>query len=151
MAYQDRIMRIAKNKNDNGSAEQVTDTTKRTNLTRRPSRPIEQFVSSMSRAKGFARTWKYAVVITPPANLKLLALNDDDLKVLSAHLQDSVVLVKDIIFLKKSRTFLMMVNRFMWEDIELGIFRENKRIRCAVKFENVLEVKSRNISQKKKR
>ena len=83
-------------------------------------------------------------------NLKLLALNDDDLKVLSAHLQDSVVLVKDIIFLKKSRTFLMMVNRFMWEDIELGIFRENKRIRCAVKFENVLEAKSRNISQKKK-
>ena len=83
-------------------------------------------------------------------NLKLLALNDDDLKVLSAHLQDSVVLVKDIIFLKKSRTFLIMVNRFMWEDIELGIFRENKRIRCAVKFENVLEVKSRNVSQKKK-
>ena len=83
-------------------------------------------------------------------NLKLLALNDDDLKILSAHLQDSVILVKDMIFLKKSRTFLMMVNRFMWEDIERGIFRENKRIRCAVKFENVLEVKSRNISQKKK-
>ena len=83
-------------------------------------------------------------------NLKLLALNDDDLKVLSAHLQDSVILVKDIIFLKKSRTFLMMANRFMWEDVERGIFRENKRIRCAVKFENVLEVKSRNISQKKK-
>ena len=59
-------------------------------------------------------------------NLKLLALNDDDLKVLSAHLQDSVVLVKDMIFLKKSRTFLMMVNRFMWEDIELGIFKKDK-------------------------
>ena len=83
-------------------------------------------------------------------NLKLLALNDDDLKVLSAHLQDSVILVKDMIFLKKSRTFLMMVNRFMWEDVERGIFRENKRIRSAVKFENVLEVKSRNINQKKK-
>ena len=83
-------------------------------------------------------------------NLKLLALSDDDLKVLSAHLQDSVILVKDMIFLKKSRTFLMMVNRFMWEDVERGIFRENKRIRSAVKFENVLEVKSRNINQKKK-
>tara|TARA_B100000029_G_scaffold92266_1_gene82200 strand:- start:7 stop:453 length:447 start_codon:yes stop_codon:yes gene_type:complete len=83
-------------------------------------------------------------------NLKLLALNDDDLKVLSAHLQDSVTLVKDIVFLKKSRTFLMMVNRFMWEDIERGIFRENQRIRCAIKFENVLEAKSRNINQKKK-
>ena len=82
-------------------------------------------------------------------NLKLLALNDDDLKVLSAHLQDSIILVKDMIFLKKNKTFLMMVNRFMWEDVERGIFRENKRIRCAVKFENVFEVKSRNISQKK--
>ena len=86
----------------------------------------------------------------PSFNLKLLALNHDDLKVLSAHLQDSVTLVKDIIFLKKSRTFLMMVNRFMWEDVERGIFRENKRIMSAVKFENVLEVKSRNINQKKK-
>jgi hypothetical protein len=98
MAYQDRIMRIAKNKNDNGSAEQVTDTTKRTNLTRRPSRPIEQFVSSMSRAKGFARTSKYAVVITPPANLKLLALtemavdtvNDFDRTKLSAEQHEAI-------------------------------------------------------------
>ena len=83
-------------------------------------------------------------------NLKLLALNHDDLKVLSAHLQDSIILVKDMIFFKKNKTFLMMVNRFMWEDVERGIFRENKRIRSAVKFENVLEVKSRNINQKKK-
>jgi len=42
---------------------------KRTKLTRRPSRPIEQFVSSMSKAKGFARTSKYAVVITPPVKI----------------------------------------------------------------------------------
>ena len=83
------------------------------------------------------------------SNLKLLAINDDDLKVLSAHLQDSVTLVKDMVFLKKNRTFLMMANRFMWEDIEKGIFRKNKRIRCAVKFENVFEVRSKNINQKR--
>tara|TARA_B100001765_G_scaffold135439_1_gene85464 strand:+ start:261 stop:707 length:447 start_codon:yes stop_codon:yes gene_type:complete len=83
------------------------------------------------------------------SNLKLLAINDDDLKVLSAHLQDSVTLVKDMVFLKKNKTFLMMVNRFMWEDIEKGIFRKNKRIRCAVKFENVFEVRSKNINQKR--
>ena len=83
-------------------------------------------------------------------NLKLIGKNQEDLKVISAYTQDSVVTVKDIVFLRKNRIFIMMVNRFMWEDIELGIFRENKRIRCAVKFENVLEVKSRNVSQKKK-
>ena len=42
----------------------------------------------------------------------------------------------------------MIVNRFMWEDIEKGVFRQSKRIRCAVKFEEVINVKSRNINQK---
>ena len=37
-----------------------------------PKSPINEFVSSMSRAKGFARTSKYAVVITPPTLLKVL-------------------------------------------------------------------------------
>ena len=57
------------------------------------------------------------------------------------------VTVQDIVFLKKNRTFIMLVNRFMWEDVEKGVFRKNKRIRCAVKFENVLNVKSKNINQ----
>ena len=42
----------------------------------------------------------------------------------------------------------MIVNRFMWEDVEKGIFRRNKRIKCAVRFEDVVSVKSRNINQK---
>ena len=81
-------------------------------------------------------------------NLKLLAKNQDDLKVISAHLQDSVVTVKDIIFLKKNRTFIMIVNRFMWEDVEKGVFRNSKRIRCAIKFEEVVKAESKNINQK---
>ena len=80
--------------------------------------------------------------------LKLIGKNLEDLKVISAYLQDSIVAVKDIVFLKKNRTFIMMVNRFMWEDIEKGVFRENKRIRCALKFEDVIAVKSQNINQK---
>jgi hypothetical protein len=35
----------------------------------------------------------------------------------------------------------------MWEDVEKGVFRKNKRIRTILKFDNVLEVNSRNISQ----
>jgi len=83
-------------------------------------------------------------------NLKLIGKNEEDLKIISAYLQDSVVILKDILFLKKNRTFIMILNRFMWEDAEKGIFRENKRIRCAVKFEEVLKVYAKNINQKNK-
>ena len=44
----------------------------------------------------------------------------------------------------------MQLNRFMWEDVEKGVFRKNKRIRTVLKFENVLKVFSKNINQKKK-
>ena len=83
-------------------------------------------------------------------NLRLIAKDNDDLKVISAYLQDSIVLVRDMLFLQKSKTFLMMVNRFMWEDAEKGIFRNNKRIKSVVKFDNVIKVLSKNINQKHK-
>ena len=82
--------------------------------------------------------------------LKLLGKNQEDLKIISAYLQDSILIVKDIVFLKQNRTFIMIVNRFMWENVKKGVFRQNKRIRCAVKFEEVLKVKSRNINQRNK-
>ena len=44
----------------------------------------------------------------------------------------------------------MQLNRFMWEDVEKGVFRKNKRIRTMLKFENVLNVLSKNIDQLKK-
>ena len=84
------------------------------------------------------------------SNLKLIGKNQNDLKVISAYSQDSVITVKDIVFLKKNKIFIMIINRFMWEDAEKGIFRENKRIRCAIKFEEVLNAKAKNINQKKK-
>ena len=83
-------------------------------------------------------------------NLKLLGKNQEDLKIISAYLQDSILIVKDIVFLKQNRTFIMIVNRFMWEDVEKGVFRQNKRIRCAVKFEEVIKVECKNINQKNK-
>jgi len=84
------------------------------------------------------------------ANLKLLGKNQEDLKVISAYLQDSILIIKDTVFLKQNRTFVMIVNRFMWEDVEKGVFRQNKRIRCAVKFEEVIKVECKNINQKNK-
>ena len=84
------------------------------------------------------------------SNLKLIAKTVDDLKVISAHLQDSIVLSSEIANLKKNRIFLMQLNRFMWEDVEKGVFRKNKRIRTVLKFENVVKVHSKNINQLKK-
>ena len=80
-------------------------------------------------------------------NLKLIARTEEDLRVVSAHLQDSIVSVSDIASLKKSKIFLMQLNRFMWEDVEKGVFRRNKRIRTVLKFDNVLDVFSKNINQ----
>ena len=67
-------------------------------------------------------------------NLKLIAKNEEDLNVISAYIQNSI----------------MIVNRFMWEDIEKGINRESKRMRCSLKFEEVLKVKEKKIKQKNK-
>ena len=80
-------------------------------------------------------------------NLKLIARTEEDLRVVSAHLQDSIVSVSDIANLKKNKIFLMQLNRFMWEDVEKGVFRKNKRIRTVLKFENVLKVLSKNINR----
>ena len=55
-----------------------------------------------------------------------MAKTSEDLRVISAHLQDSIVKTNDIANLKKS-IFLMQLNRFMWEDIEKGVFRKNKK------------------------
>ena len=83
-------------------------------------------------------------------NLKLIAKSEEDIRVVSAHLQDSIASINDIANLKKNKIFLMQLNRFMWEDVEKGVFRKNKRIRTILKFENVIKVLSKNINQLKK-
>ncbi len=83
-------------------------------------------------------------------NLKLIAKTEEDLKIVSAHLQDAIASISDIANLKKNKIFLMQLNRFMWEDVEKGVFRKNKRIRTVLKFENVINVTSKNINRGKK-
>jgi len=82
-------------------------------------------------------------------NLKLLATSDEDLRVVAAHLQDAIVSIHEIASLKKNRIFLIQMNRFMWEDVEKGVFRKNKRIRTILKFDNVIGVLSKNINTKR--
>ena len=82
--------------------------------------------------------------------LKLSAISSEDLRVISAHLQDSITQVKYIAHQKKNRIFLLQYNRFMWEDVEKGVFRKNKRVQSILRFENVLSAYSKNLNQKNK-
>ena len=84
-------------------------------------------------------------------NLKLIGKNQEDLKIISAYSQDSIVSIRDIVFLKKNRIFIMVTNRFMWEALQKKFEQKNiKRIRSALKFEEVLKVRSKKINQKNK-
>ena len=82
--------------------------------------------------------------------LKLIGKNIEDLKSISAYCQDSIVKIKDIVYLKENKIFIMMLSRFMWEDIEKGVFRNYKRIKSVIKFNFIESVLAKNINQQQK-
>ena len=47
--------------------------------------------------------------------LKLIALDEEDLAVVSSLLQDAVVRVTDMTYLPAQKRFAAIVNRFVWE------------------------------------
>lgn len=55
----------------------------------------------------------HATSPTPPL-LRLIALDADDLAVISAHLQDALIPVSDIAFLVRERRFVLAGRRFDW-------------------------------------
>ena len=82
--------------------------------------------------------------------LKLIGKNIEDLKTISAYSQDSIVKIKDIVYLKENKIFIVMLSRFMWEDLEKGVFRNYKRIRSVLKFNFIENVLAKNINQQQK-
>ena len=73
--------------------------------------------------------------------LKLLALDEQDLQVMSAHLQDAVLRVADIAYVPAEKRFAMIANRFDWESAGDGKAARKKgfrRRRSALRFERVL-------------
>ena len=79
----------------------------------------------------------------------LLALEDDDLTVISAHMQDAVFRVADIEYMPRNKYFSLAANRFDWEEAE----RRNKgfeRSRAALYFKQVKAVRSIGIDRQAK-
>jgi Protein of unknown function (DUF2948) len=78
--------------------------------------------------------------------LKLIALDAEDLAILSAHMQDAVLHVGDMTYLPRERRFAAIANRFDWAAAaraEMSGAGANSllRHRAALRFERVLAAK----------
>jgi hypothetical protein len=76
--------------------------------------------------------------------LKLIALDPDDLAVISAHVQDARVQPSDILWRQGEKRLVIGMNRLDWEQTLAGE-TEPRRLVAALRFERVLACKSRNI------
>ena len=78
------------------------------------------------------------------AQLKLIALDADDLAVISAHVQDARVQAADIIWRQGEKRLVIGMNRLDWEQ-KLSGETAPRRLIAALRFDRVLSCKSRNI------
>jgi hypothetical protein len=78
------------------------------------------------------------------AQLKLIALDADDLAVISAHVQDARVQTSDIIWRQGEKRLVVGINRLDWEQTLSGETTP-RRLVAALRFDRVLSCKSRNI------
>ena len=76
--------------------------------------------------------------------LKLVALDSDDIEVLSAHAQDAVVKIADIMWRPAEKRLIVVLNRFDWEGAQ-NVVPPYRRRRAALRFERVNAFKHRNI------
>lgn len=67
--------------------------------------------------------------------LRLLARDSDDVPVISALVQDAVVRPSEVTLDPKQRRFVLLMNRFRWEEAE----QEPRRVRTALRIEGVMK------------
>jgi hypothetical protein len=80
-------------------------------------------------------------------SLKLCAFDEEDLAVVSAHVQDAVLKVGDMVYLPRDRRFAVAMNRFIWEKAADGKREAFERRRSALSFDRVRTVRSTRIDR----
>lgn len=81
--------------------------------------------------------------------LKLRAEDEEDLRIISACLQDALIAVGDIKYLPSDHRFVLIANRFCWEAMpcesaaELSANDCFERVHTGLRFENVTGVRQR--------
>ena len=81
--------------------------------------------------------------------LKLVALDPQDLSIVSAHVQDAVMKVGDLEFLPRNKRFVMSMNRFAWEAVSGQLRKKGERRQSVLHFDRVLGVKTAGIDRNK--
>ena len=79
----------------------------------------------------------------PCRPLRLLAIDADDVQIISAALQDAIAHVGDIRYDPKVRTLTIMFNRFRWEGCDGPC---GERVVAALQFGDVLRVRQRGMA-----
>lgn len=80
-----------------------------------------------------------------PDPLKFVVLDEEDLEVVSAHVQDAVVKVADVIWRPQEKRLVIGLNRFDWESAQ-DLHPDYRRRRSALRFERVLACKCRSVN-----
>lgn len=73
-------------------------------------------------------------------DLKLIALDAEDLDVISATTQDAIVRTAEMGYAKADKRFALFMNRFAWEDGQKS--KTGIRKRAALHFDHVTSVKA---------
>jgi len=82
--------------------------------------------------------------------LKLAALDEEDLSIISAHVQDAVMKIGELKFQKREKRFAIVMRRFAWEKEKNGFFRRHHERRlAALNFDRVLAARSAGIDLNK--
>jgi hypothetical protein len=87
--------------------------------------------------------------MTDDDRLRLVALDSEDLAILSAHVQDAVLKVGEMRWIPEEKRFVLAMNRFVWEEAAKGSwFRRNyQRRRSVLHFERVEAVRSTGLDR----
>jgi hypothetical protein len=81
--------------------------------------------------------------------LKLVALDEDDLAIVSTHLQDAVVKVADIHWRPAEKRLVMLLNRFDWEEAQASHPNYRRRL-TALRFDRVTACQCRHVTPQDK-
>jgi hypothetical protein len=77
--------------------------------------------------------------------LKLVALDNEDIEVVSAHTQDALVKVGDIMWRPAEKRLIVVIKRFDWESVQ-GLAPPYRRRLAALRFERVNGFKQRDVA-----
>ena len=85
--------------------------------------------------------------MTEEHGLKLQAIAAEDVEIISALLQDGLVASSDLHYQKDEASFVMVINRFCWEQVDDSESEtQSNRCLCGVKVANVKQVSQRGLS-----